>query len=31
MLIPLQPVNVDPEKVAFQMCESGEQVSSAPD
>ena len=29
MLIPLQPVNVDPEKVAFQMCESGEQVTYA--
>ena len=29
MLIPLQPVNIDPEKVAFQMCESGEQVTYA--
>ena len=29
MLIPIQPVNVDPEKVAFQMCESGEQVTYA--
>ena len=29
MLIPVQPVNVDPEKVAFQMCESGEQVTYA--
>ena len=29
MLIPLQPVNVDPEKVAFQMCESGEKVTYA--
>jgi hypothetical protein len=29
MLIPIQPVNVDPEKIAFQMCESGEQVTFA--
>ena len=29
MLIPIQPVSVDPEKVAFQMCESGEQVTYA--
>ena len=29
MLIPIQPVTVDPEKVAFQMCESGEQVTFA--
>ena len=29
MLIPLQPVNIDPEKVAFQMCESGEKVTYA--
>jgi fatty-acyl-CoA synthase len=29
MLIPIQPVSVDPAKVAFQMCESGEQVTYA--
>lgn len=29
MLIPIQPVRVDPEKIAFQMCESGEQVTYA--
>ena len=29
MLIPIQPINVDPEKIAFQMCESGEQVTFA--
>jgi len=29
MLIPIQPITVDPEKIAFQMCESGEQVTFA--
>ncbi len=29
MLIPLKPLSVDPEKVAFQMCESGEKVTFA--
>ncbi|MEN9550943.1 MAG: hypothetical protein RI896_884, partial [Pseudomonadota bacterium] len=29
MLIPIRPLRVDPEKIAFQMCESGEQVTYA--
>jgi len=29
MLIPIHPLRVDPEKIAFQMCESGEQVTFA--
>ena len=29
MLLPLQPTNAEPHKVAFQMCESGEQVTFA--
>ena len=29
MLIPVHPLRVDPEKIAFQMCESGEQVTFA--
>ena len=29
MLFPLQPTNSEPHKIAFQMCESGEQVTFA--
>ena len=27
MLFPIAPIKVDPQKIAFQMCESGEQVT----